>query len=130
MYSMQPLPDHSDVHVGFYIVCGICLLVFSVIMSLWKEDEIETHSLAVWSAILLILGYMAHENSYTPHHPLNQQVIGEFVRFESEGFRERSGKSTVDRHYTYVVYRVGNSEVLFAANTGVAYPPRAILYKN
>ena len=130
MYSMQPLPDYTDVHTGFFIVCGIFLIVFACILELWKDDAIETTTVVIWASILALLAYFAHEHSYTVNHPLNQEVVGEFVRFETEGFRERSGKQMVDRHYTYVVYRVGNSEVLFPALVGSAYPPRAILYKN
>ena len=130
MYSMQPVADYTNVHTGFFILSGIFIVAFACILELWKDDAIETITVLIWAAILSLLTYVVHENSYTINHPLNQEVVGEFVRFETEGYRERSGKQMVDRHYTYVVYRVGNSEILFPASPGLAYPPRAILYKN
>lgn len=130
MYTMQPLPDYSDVHVGFYILSAICILVFAVVLAFWKEDEIKNSSMLIWAAVLGTFLYYAHCQSYTPKHPLNEKHIGEFVGFNAEGYRERSGKQMVDRHYTYVVYRIDGYDVMFSAETGVAYPPRAVFYKN
>jgi hypothetical protein len=60
----------------------------------------------------------------------NTKVNGTFVGFVAEGSRERSGKSYVDRHYTYVEYEIGNDRVLFRTCNGCNYPKVAVLYKN
>jgi hypothetical protein len=66
----------------------------------------------------------------TPKTFVNEKVTATFVGFEAEGYKERSGKSYVDKHFTYVVYNVNGSNVLLSATTGVTYPQTAILYKN
>jgi hypothetical protein len=60
----------------------------------------------------------------------NEKVTGVFVGYESEGYRERSGKSYVDKHFTYVIYKVDGGNVMLPCNTGVVYPERVTLYKN
>jgi len=60
----------------------------------------------------------------------NTQVTGTLVGFVAEGSRERSGKSYVDKHYTYVEYEIGNDRVLFQSCSGCTYPKVAVLYKN
>jgi hypothetical protein len=63
------------------------------------------------------------------HYP-NVKVTAEFAGYAPEGYREKSGKSYVDRHYVYVVYTVNGNPVLMQGSAGVEYPKTAILYKN
>lgn len=130
MYTFQPITDYSDTHSGFFVLAAICLAVFFIVIALWKNDEIEFYSVVIWTCILGALAYAGQVNSYTPHHPLNEQHIGTLVGFDAEGYRERSGKQMVDRHYTYVVYNIDGNEVMFEASTGFAYPKRIVVYKN
>jgi hypothetical protein len=130
MYSFQPVVDTSDIHTGFYILTTICVLLWAFIAVLWKEDEIEWYSMIVWTVILGGVIAMAYNNSYTPRHPLNEKLVGNFVGFQTEGYSERSGKSRVDRHYVYVIYEVNGYNVLFQASTGMTYPKQVIVYRN
>ena len=130
MYSFQPLPDYSDSHVGFYVMSVFCTLAIAIVLSFWKEDEIDTTSMLGWAVVLCGLLFMCYKDSYTARHPLNEPHVGTFVGYQPEGYRERSGKSTADHHYIYVIYRVDGLDVLFQGDTGMAYPKRATIYKN
>ena len=61
---------------------------------------------------------------------VNEPVIAEFAGYAPEGYREKSGKSYVDHHYVYVIYKVNGNPVLLQGIAGVEYPKTAILYKN
>lgn len=130
MYSFQPVADTSDIHIGFYILTAMCVGMWAVMLVLWKEDEIEWPALLVWTAILGGLIAIAYKTSYTPNHPLNEKLVGNFVGFQTEGYSERSGKSKADRHYVYVIYEVNGYNVLFQASTGMTYPKQVIVYRN
>lgn len=130
IYSFQPVADTSDLHVGFYLMCFIAGLVITCVLTFWKEGEIDNISLGFWTVLLSLLLIYSHHESYTDRHPLNEKLIGEFVGFHSEVRTERSGKSTVENHYVYVIYRVEGSNVLFRAAPGLTFPPRAVVYKN
>lgn len=75
-------------------------------------------------------GVSYHWTDQNPTTFANEKVTGTFVKFEAEGFKERSGKHMVDRHFTYVIYNVNGNNVLLRAGEGVEYPPIAVLYKN
>ena len=60
----------------------------------------------------------------------NTPVTGVFVGYQTEGYNVKSGKSRVDQHWIYVVYRVPEGDVLMLAGAGMVYPAEAILYKN
>jgi hypothetical protein len=130
MYSFQPLPDYSDIHTGFYVLSVFCVIAMALVLAVWKSDDIETPSLMCWIVILGGLLTLGYKDSYADKHPLNEQHIGIFVGFDAEGYRERSGKTTVDRHYTYVIYNVDGNPVMFPAQTGMPYPKRIVVYKN
>lgn len=129
MYTFQPIADLAVKHDGFFIVAFFC--VIALIIVLMNEPE----SFFVWFFILCIPVSIAYGVSY---HWTNQEaktfknekVTATFLGFEAEGYKEKSGKSYVDRHFTYVVYEVNGNPVLLSANPGMEYPKTAILYKN
>jgi len=129
MYSFAPKPDLSDSHFGFYVLVSICLIVFVYIMWL-MQDEIKAKVVIILLAILSIPVGIAGVESYTPHHPLNQEVVGTFVSYLPEGYISSSGKYRSEHHYLYVIYSVEGSQAVFRANEGTVYPPRAKIYKN
>ena len=75
-------------------------------------------------------GVSYHWTKQEPKVFSNTKVTAEFIGFQPEGYREKSGKSMVDRHYMYVVYRVNGNDVILQGQSGVEYPKTAILYKN
>ena len=125
MYSFAPIADTSDVHTGFYFIAIVCAIF--ALVALFNASKGEFLTVAV---ICGLVTAMAHNSSYTPVHPLNQQVIGTFVAFQHEGYSESSGKTRSDHHYMYVVYNVDGVPVILQANEGAPYPPKAVLYKN
>ena len=129
MYSFQPLADIPVDHGGLFIVGMVCATW--LVMVLFNEPE----SFFVYFfvvAVIMGIGYGVsfHWTNQTPKTFANVKVHAELVGFQPEGYREKSGKSYVDRHYMYVVYRVNGNEVILQAQQGVEYPKTAVLYKN
>jgi len=134
MYTMQPLAPIVVEHKGFVIVCVFMLVVFlmAAYSNITGEEEYKLFNVFL---ILLIPVGIAYMVSYewtdqSTKYYKNTQVTGTLVGFVAEGSRERSGKSYVDKHYTYVEYEIGNDRVLFQSCSGCTYPKVAVLYKN
>jgi hypothetical protein len=131
---MQPLAPIVPDHKGFVFIAGFMLIIF--LMSVYsKFADGEDWNLYKVFLILMIPVGIAYMVSYewTEQSTLyykNTKVTGTLVGFVAEGSRERSGKSYVDKHYTYVEYEVGNDRVLFQSCSGCTYPKVAVLYKN
>jgi hypothetical protein len=131
---MQPLSPIEPSHIGFNCVCIIMLAIFLMaVLSNFIDDE-GYNLYKVFVLIMIPVGF-AYMVSYkwTEQQTLyykNTQVEGTLIGFVAEGSREKSGKSYVDRHYTYVVYEIGNGRVLFQSCEGCNYPKIAVLYKN
>lgn len=134
MYTMQPLAPIVPSHSGFVIVSVIMGAIF--LMSVYaKFVDDEPWNLYKVFVLLMIPVGIAYMVSYewtdqSTKYYKNTKVDGTFVGFVAEGSRERSGKSYVDRHYTYVEYEIGNDRVMFQACDGCTYPKVAVLYKN
>jgi hypothetical protein len=129
MYSFNPVASIPVSHDGFAVILAFC--VVCLIMVLFNEPE----TFFVWFFIAcfpvgIAYGVSYHWTNQEPKTFVNQKVTGTFVKFEAEGYKEKSGKSYVDRHYTYVVYNVNGNNVLLYAQSGIEYPQNAILYKN
>lgn len=128
MYSFYPIPDISSDHTGF------CLIVIALALIGWivcSGEEFTKEVKITVVVILLLFGLLAYNGSFNDLPPENKQVVGTFVKFEAEGFTQKSGKSyTTEHHITYVVYSINNSQVMLKACSGCNYPQRAILYKN
>jgi hypothetical protein len=129
MYTFQPLATIPASHEGFGIIVALCLL-FTVVV-LMNEPDVFFQ----WFFVATITCGIAYFVSYswtdqTPKTFVNEKVTATFVGFEAEGYKEKSGKSFVDKHFTYVVYNVNGSNVLLSATTGQTYPQTVILYKN
>ena len=128
-YSFTPLADIPVDHTGFFLVCFV--FVVALCICLMNEPE----AFFVWFFFATVGCGIAYCVSYvwtdqTPKTFANTQVIGTFVGYESEGYKERSGKSYVDRHFTYIIYKVPEGNVMLPCVVGKTYPERAILYKN
>jgi hypothetical protein len=106
-----------------------CAMWFAICLFNSPEDFFVNFFFVV---IIMAIGYGVsfHWTNQEPKTFKNEKVTAELVGFQPEGYREKSGKSMVDRHYMYVVYRVGSEQVILQAQTGVVYPQTAILYKN
>ena len=129
MYTFNPLATIPVDHTGFGIIVGLC--VFITMIVLMNEAELFFQ----WFFVATIACVIAYFVSYswtdqTPKAFKNEVVVGEFVGYESEGYKERSGKSYVDRHFTYVVYKVPEGNIMLPCVVGYPYPQRATLYKN
>jgi hypothetical protein len=129
MYSFAPLASIPVSHEGFGFIVIMCIFIALIIIM--NEPEL----FFVWFFFASCICGGAYYVSYhfcdqTPKTFVNEKVTGTFVKFEAEGYKEKSGKSYVDRHYTYVVYNVNGNNVLMYAKEGVEYPQTAVLYKN
>lgn len=131
MYTFNPIPavDTINSHGGFYFILVIAALVFLLV---WMNNDEEWNMYKVFILLCIPCGIAAtiSWNTGTYKEYSNTKVIGTFVKFETEGYKERSGKSYVDRHYTYAVYSVDSNNILFKADKGIEYPKNAVLYKN
>lgn len=129
MYTFQALADIPVKHDGFFIIAFFC--VVCLIIVLFNEPE----TFFVWFFICCIpvsiaYGVSYHWTNQTPQTFKNERVTATFVSYESEGYKEKSGKSYVDRHFTYVVYKVPEGNIMLPCVVGTPYPETAILYKN
>lgn len=129
MYTFNPLATIPVSHEGFGIIVALC--IFIAVIVLFNEPGLFFQ----WFFVATVISGIAYFVSYswtdqTPKTFANVKVQAELVGFQPEGYREKSGKSMVDRHYMYVVYRVNGNEVILQAQPGVEYPKTAILYKN
>lgn len=134
MYTMQPLAPIEPSHAGFGIICFIALVIFlmSVYANFTGDEDWNLYKVFLLLMIPVGVAYMVSyewTNQNTLYYK-NTKVNGTFVGFVAEGSRERSGKSYVDKHYTYVEYEVGGDRVLFQSCNGCTYPKVAVLYKN
>ena len=129
MYTFNALPEIPVSHDGFYIIATFCFIC--LVMVLFNEPE----TFFVWFFIACIpfgiaYGVSYHWTNQTSKTFVNEKVTGEFVSFQPEGYREKSGKSYVDRHYMYVVYNVNGNNVILEGKSGQEYPKTVVLYKN
>jgi hypothetical protein len=129
MYTFNPLATIPVEHTGFGLIVALCC--FIAIIVIMNEPELFFQ----WFFVATVVCVLAYHVSYswtdqTPKTFVNEKVTATFVGFEAEGYKEKSGKSFVDKHYTYVVYNVNGSNVLLPASTGQTYPQTVILYKN
>ena len=129
MYSFAPLASIPVDHKGFVFFCFVVGII--LVFTLFNEPELFFGLFFVCTIFLGGIYYISyHVCDQETKVFKNEVVIGEFVGYESEGYKERSGKSYVDRHYTYVIYRVPEGNVMLPCVTGTPYPQRATLYKN
>lgn len=130
MYSFNPVASVPVDHTGFGIILAFAGIV--LLMAICTEGFRYAAVISVPLALVVLLAYCVSYvwTNQTPKTFKNEKVVGEFVGYESEGYKERSGKSYVDRHYTYIVYKVDGGNVMLPCSTGVSYPERVTLYKN
>ena len=129
MYTFNPIASIPVNHDGFWIIAAFC--AFCLVIVLFNEPE----TFFVWFFLACFPVGIAYGVSY---HWTNQEakvfanvpVTAEFQGFEPEGYKEKSGKSYVDRHYMYVVYTVNGNPVILQSQTGQVYPKTVTLYKN
>ena len=129
MYTFQALADIPVKHDGFAIICFLAITILVMVLM----NDAESFFVAFFLCCIpvgIAYGVSYHWTSQEPKTFANVKVTGEFLGFEAEGYKEKSGKSYVDRHYTYVVYNVNGNNVLLSATSGIEYPKTAILYKN
>lgn len=130
MYSFSPLASIPVSHDGMFIMCLAC---FGILAMVWMCEGLEYFVLSLIPVALVVL--LTYCVSYvwtdqTPKTFVNTPVVGTFIKYESEGYKEKSGKSYVDRHFTYIVYSVDGGNVMLPCKVGVSYPERVTLYKN
>ena len=129
MYTFHPVADIAVKHDGFFIILAFC--VIALVLVLFNEPEtFFVYFFLACFPVGIAYGVSYHWTNQTPETFANVKVTAEFVAFEAEGYKERSGKSYVDRHYTYVVYKVNGNNVLLPAQGGREYPQTVVLYKN
>lgn len=129
MYTFQPLADIPVDHAGLFIICMGCFMWLAIVL-MNDAEEFFVNFFFVVIVVAIAYGVSFHWTDQTPKTFKNEQVVGELVGFQPEGYKEKSGKSYVDRHYMYIVYSVNGQQVILQAQTGQTYPERVTLYKN
>lgn len=129
MYTFSPLADIPVDHAGLFIVCMVTAF-WLVIVLMNDPDEFFVWFFVSTIVVAIAYGASYHWTNQEPQTFKNEKVTAELVGFQPEGYREKSGKSMVDKHYMYIVYRVGGEQVILQAQTGKVYPQSVILYKN
>ena len=129
MYSFNPIPDVPVEHTGFGIILAFSI-IWLVIVLLNEADTFFVWFFLCCFPVGIAYGVSYHWTNQTPKTFANVKVTGTFVGYESEGYKERSGKSYVDRHFTYVIYKVDGGNVMLPCVVGTPYPEKAVLYKN
>ena len=129
MYTFIPLADIPVGHGGFQVICAISLIALFVVLLNDASDFFGTFF--VCSMITLgAYGVSFHWSDQSTQSFANTQVTGKFVGYQPEVRLEKSGKSSYDNHYMYVVYMVNGNPVILQGRTGIEYPTTAILYRN
>jgi len=129
MYTFNPLSDIPVDHTGFVLVC-IIAIVMLVMVAVNGIDSFFGAFFVATITVGIAYGVSYHFTNQSVKTFVNEKVTAEFAGYAPEGYREKSGKSYVDRHFVYVVYTVNSDPVLLQAQAGIVYPKRAILYKN
>lgn len=129
MYTFQPLLDIPVSHDGMFIMCMFSFGWLAIVL-MNDPEEFFVHFFFITIVLLITYGVSYHWTDQTPQTFKNEKVVGTFVGYESEGYKERSGKSYVDRHFTYIIYKVDGGNVMLPCKTGVSYPEYVTLYKN
>ena len=129
MYTFNPIPDVPADHTGLFIVGMTCFMWLAIVL-MNDPEEFFVHFFFVFIIMAIGYGVSYHWTNQDPKTYANVKVQAEFIGFQPEGYREKSGKSMVDRHYMYVVYRVNGNDVILQGQQGIEYPKTAILYKN
>jgi hypothetical protein len=129
MYSFAPLAAVPVDHVGFII--SVFMIVLILIVTVFTEPE-EFFIRFFFGAVVVVSAYgiSYHVCDQRTQTFVNTPVTAVFSAYAPEGYREKSGKSYVDRHYVYVVYTVNGNPVLLQAQEGAEYPKTVTLYKN
>jgi hypothetical protein len=128
-YSFNPIPDVPVDHKGFGIILAFAI-IWLVIVLLNEPETFFVYFFLCTIPTGIAYGVSYHWTNQEPKTFANIKVEGKFVGYESEGYKERSGKSYVDRHFTYVIYKVEGGNVMLPCVVGIPYPETAILYKN
>lgn len=129
MYTFAPLADIPVTHGGFQFICFVLVLFILFVIINGLEGVLEAFFVCNLIAVAAY-GVSFHWINQTTQTFANIQVQGEFAGYQPESYSEKSGKSMVDRHYMYVVYKVNGNPVIMQGRVGIEYPKTAILYKN
>ena len=129
MYTFNPVADIPVDHNGFAIILAFCIIWLVLVLFNEPETFFVYFFLACFP-VSIAYGVSYHWTNQEPKTFVNQKVEAQWVGYQPEGYREKSGKSYVDKHFVYVVYSVNGNHVLLQGQAGVEYPRTAILYKN
>ena len=134
MYSFAPLAPITADHVGFVLLCFLFIMCF--IAGLFALCNGDGPGLLLFTTIpgmiIMIVAYLVsfQWTDQTVKTYENTPVQAQFLGFETEGYRERSGKSMVDRHVIWVQFSVNGDHVLVQGVPGAPYQDTMTLYKN
>ena len=129
MYTFAPLADIPVTHGGFEVICVILFIVMAAVMLNGNGGILGTLFVCVVIANISY-GVSFHYMDQSTQTFANTQVQAEFVGYQPEVRLEKSGKSSYDNHYMYVIYRTNGNSVILQGRAGIEYPKNAILYKN
>lgn len=132
IYSFAPIEATPDKAMVLFL---ILLLVFTVVVAAIICESTDSYIVTKAGIIGAVLSYLVtyHIIKPTTEQPKNAKVEAVFVGFVTDSWTEHSGgknNTTRDISKQYVVYKVGDQQVLLEASVGKTYPPKAILYKN
>jgi len=129
MYTFAPLADIPVTHSGFEFICFMMIVVMIFVIVNGMGGFFESFFICTLIAVAAY-GVSYHFTDQGMQTFANTQVHGEFVGYQPEVRLEKSGKSSYDNHYMYVIYRANGNSVILQGRAGIEYPKNAILYKN
>ena len=129
MYTFAPLADIPVNHGGFRVICVAVAVAITFALVNGTGAFLETFFVC---AVVALAAYVVsfHWSDQSTKKFANTQVQGEFAGYQPEVRLEKSGKSSYDNHYMYVIYTVNGNAVILQGSIGIEYPKHAILYKN
>ena len=130
-YTITPLENPNDSHVGFWFLTVAVFCSFALInvarFDETKDIRCKTFAEYFFCIILpIVLIAAAFHESYIKQLPVptNIPVVGKLVGDYSQ--EEKSGKVMIN--VAYVVYSFPEGEVSFQRSSGVVYPKTATFY--
>lgn len=147
IYTLSPLPNPNDDHLGFYVVAtvGVLLLLFwfltACVRDITQYVDGERRRVSVLTrpnnvafiipVVVLEVVMIAAARSYAPASiPINERVVATRVGTGSAEEQHRVGKVTQLVTTPYISYQTPDGIVTFKMSPGQVWPDKAVLYKN
>lgn len=135
MYSVLPVVNNANTHVGFYAYLAFVACVIFLYFKSKNSKEVGFSDVGFTVLVCLSLIY-AHHNSFAPEYNVvmkNEKVIVEFIGYEPQREMYSCGKNGRDSCYKNTIYgkfKTPEGLVLLPVDSKSPIADEVILYKN